>query len=133
VRLLPDSAQAVVPHLIAERPMSRDHAKHRYPVDGTSLRIATAPVPIGRIHLLERAENIDASSSTMVNFASGIIALIEHAFHLADEPAANTRRAFEQAADVAEVIPLHRFCTPTGLDSLNATLAELDRLDDELS
>ena len=133
VRLLPDSAQAVVPHLVAERPMSKGHPKHRYPVDGTSLRLAPAPAPIGRIHLLERVEATDAPSSSAMSFADGITALLEHAFHLANEPAATTRRAFEHAADVAEAIPLHLLRPPTGLDTMGSTLAELARLDAELS
>ncbi len=131
VRLLPDSAQAVVPHLVAQRPMSKGHPKHRYPVDGTSLRIAPAPVPIGRIHLLERSESADAPSSTALSFADGITMLIEHAFHLAEEPATITRQAFEHAADVAEAIPLHRFLAPAGLDTMSSTLTELARVDAE--
>jgi hypothetical protein len=132
VRLLPDSAQAVVPHLVAQRPMSRGHPKHCYPVDGTSLRIAEAPVPIGRIHLLKRTDGTKAPSSKALSFANGITVLIEHAFHLAEEPAAITRQAFEHAADVAEAIPLHLLRTPAGLDRMSSTLAHLARVDAEL-
>jgi hypothetical protein len=133
VRLLPDSARAVVPHLVAQRPMSKGHPKHCYPVDGTSLRIARTPVPIGRIHLLERTESTDAPSSTALSFADGITVLVEHAFHLAEEPAMITRQAFEHAADVAEAIPLHLLRTPAGLDTMRSTLAQLARVDAELS
>ena len=133
VRLLPDSAAAVVPELLAEGPMAKDHPKHRYAVDGTSLRMASGPAPIGRIYVLERAEGDVAPSTTLLSFADGITALTEHAFHLADEPQAITRQAFERASAVAAAVPVRLLRAPTGLHTMISTLAELNRLDGELS
>jgi hypothetical protein len=133
VRLLPDSAQAIVPHLVADRPLSKGHPKHRYAIDGTLLRLARTPAPIGRIHLLERGQDARSRSHSALSFADGFTALIEHAFHLADEPTAITRRAFEHSANVAEALPLHLLRVPTSLDMMGSTLAECARLDAELS
>lgn len=133
VRLLPDSAEAVVPGLLKGRPMAKDHPKHRYPVDGTTLRMAAAPVPIGYVYVVVRDDDNDAPCADPLGFAESITALIEHAFHLADEPTAITRQAFENATAVAAAVPIRMLRTPTGLDTMIATTAELSRLDTALS
>lgn len=128
VRLFPDSAEAVVPQLSAERPMAKGHPKRRYTVDGSALRMADDPAPIGHIFVVERTE-AKTTASTSLRFSEGIALLCEHAFHSADEPADLTRQAFERASAVAEQIPLHRLHTPIGLHAMISTLAELSRLD----
>ncbi len=133
VRLLPDSAEAVVPGLLKGRPMAKDHPKHRYPVDGTTLRMASGPVPIGCIFVVERNDDGESTCVTTMGFARSITALTEHAFHLADEPTAITRQAFEHAAAVAAAVPVRLLRTPTGLETMPATMAELSRLDGALS
>ena len=132
VRLLPDSAEAVVPHLVAERPMAKGHPKHRYAVDGTALHMAESPVPIGSILLVERADG-DGPRSTPLRFSDGIAVLCEHAFHSADEPAELTRQAFDRAAAVAANVPLHRLRTPVGLNTMISTMSEISRLDTALA
>ena len=136
VRLLPDSAAAVVPGLPKGRPMGNDHPKHRYPVDGTTLRMASGARPIGCIYLVERTDDGDEPNAlrvTALGFAESITALTEHAFHLADEPTAITRQAFEHAAAVAAAVPIRTLRTPTGLEAMGATIAALRELDAALS
>ena len=132
VRLLPDSAEAVVPLLPAGRPMAKGHDKHRYAVDGTTLTMATGPAPIGAVYVLERTDTPTAHTSTL-GFGDRLTALVEHGFHLADEPAAITRQAFERAAAVAAEADVRRLLVPSGLESLAATIALLRRVDAEFS
>ena len=136
VRLLPDSAAAVVPGLLKGRPMAKEHPKHRYPVDGTTLQMASGAMPIGCIYLVERTDDGDEPNAlrvTALGFAESITALTEHAFHLADEPTAITRQAFEHAAAVAAAVPIRTLRTPTGLEAMGATIAALRELDAALS
>ena len=128
VRLLPDSAKTVVPHLAAERPMARGHPKRRYEVDGTTLRMSDKPVPIAHIYVVERTQELTPSISPL-GFADAITALSEHAFHLADEPSAITRLAFERASAVAGNVTIHTLRTPTGLHRIDQTIVALTRLD----
>jgi hypothetical protein len=113
--------------------MATGHPKHRYPVDGTTLRMADGPVPIGCIYVVERDRDHEQARSAPLGFAERITALTEHAFHLTEEPEALARQAFERAAAVAGDVPVRLLRTPTGLNTMIATIAELSRLDATLS
>jgi hypothetical protein len=132
VRLLPDSAEAVVPLLPPGRPMAKGHDKRRYAVDGTTLTMANGPVPIGVVYVLERVDAHTPDTSPL-GFGDRLTALVEHGFHLADEPAAITRQAFERAAAVAADADVRRLGVPLGLESLAATVALLGDIDAEFS
>lgn len=131
LRLLPDSARAVVPDLIAERPMAKDHPKHRYELGGSTLRLATSPVPIGSIYVIERG-TCDPLQTSELGFADSITALADNAFRLTEDPTADAPLAFERASAVAATVPILLLRIPTGLHDLGSPIAELDRLDSEL-
>ncbi len=109
--------------------MSQGHPKHRYPVDGTTLRMAPGPAPIGCIYLVERGGDGNAPCVTALGFAGSITALAEQAFHLAGEPTLIARQAFEHAAAVAAAVPVRRLRTPPGLERMTATITQMRGLD----
>jgi hypothetical protein len=131
VRLLPDSADSVLAGVAAERPMSAGHPKHRYPVDGGGMTMAAGPVPIAAVYVMERSEAPDPAVET-VGLGAAVGALAEHGFHLAGEPEAVTRQAFEKTTALAAAVPVRRLRCPEGLDTLDAMAAFLGRLDAEI-
>lgn len=135
VRLLPDAAEAVLPGAVPGRPMFQGHAKRRFAVDGQRLRMAEGPVPIAGLYVLERTDDDQPSVQRLV-FGEAVGAVTEHGFHLADQPAAITRQAFERSSALAAAVPLWRLRCPRGLhriDEIVAFLAELDAGCDQLN
>ena len=128
VRLLPDSAAAVLSGVPAGRPMSRGHDKRRFAVDGTHLAMAASPALIAAIYVLQRAEGEQASVERM-GLSEALTAIIEQTFHFADEPQAITRKAFEQASALATAVPVWRLHNPSGLHRLDTTKAMIAQLD----
>lgn len=128
VRLLPDSAAAVLPGVTPGRPMQRGHAKRRFAVDGHTLTIADGPAPIAAIYELQRTKDREPSL-TRLALAEALTAIVTQTFHFADEPAAITRKAFEQAAALATAVPVWRLHHPEGLERLAATQALIARRD----
>lgn len=128
VRLLPDSAAAVLPEVLPGQPISHGNPKRRFPLDADHIRIAAAAAPIAGVFLLERSSASEATAETL-GLAESIGAITEHGFHLADEPAAITRQAFERASALAAAAPVSRITFPTDLAELDTVRAFLDRLD----
>lgn len=128
VRLLPDSAAAVLAGVPAGRPMARGHDKRRFVVDGTHLAMASSPAPIAAIYVLQRTEGEQASVERM-GLAEALTAIVEQTFHFADEPQAITRKAFEQASALATAVPVWRLHNPSGLHRLETTKALIAQLD----
>jgi hypothetical protein len=128
VRLLPDAAEAVLPGVVGGRPMARGHAKRRFAVDGLALGMAEGPAPIAGLYVLERTAN-ERPSVDRMGFGEAVGAITEHGFHLADEPAAITREAFERASTLAAAVPVWRLRCAHGLEHLDRTLALLAELD----
>lgn len=128
VRLLPDSAAAVLPGVRPGRPMSAGHSKRRYAVGEAKLHMATDSAPIGGTYLLEPSSGT-TSAAERLGFAEALDAIIEHAFHISGEPSAITRQAFERASAFAAVTPARRLRYPHGLDHLGATHELITELD----
>jgi hypothetical protein len=128
VRLLPDVATALVSDLNPGRPIASGHPKRRFAADGRRLRLAVDPAPIAALYLLERSR-IPKPSVERLGFASALSTITEHGFHLADEPQAITRQAFERASALAAAAPVWRMSSPAGLDELATATALLARLD----
>jgi len=128
VRLLPDSAAAVLPDVAPGRPMQRGHTKRRFAVDGHTLTIANGPAPIAAIYEMQRTDAREPSL-TRLGLAEALTAIVEQTFHFVDEPAATTRKAFEQATALATAVPVWRLHHPEGLERLTATQALLARRD----
>lgn len=128
VRLLPDAAEAVLPGVVPGRPMAQGHVKRRFEVDGQRLRMADGPAPFAGLYVLERTDD-DQPSMQRLGFGEAVGAVTEHGFHLADEPAAITRQAFERASALAAAVPVWWLRCPRGLDRLDRTVAFLAELD----
>ena len=64
-----------------------------------------------------------------MGFGEAVGAVTEHGFHLADEPAAITREAFERTSSLAAAVPVWRLRCAHGLEHLDRTLALLAELD----
>jgi hypothetical protein len=128
VRLLPDSAEAVLAGVRSERPMQAGHPKHRYPVDGRRLSMAAGPAPIAAVYVMERAEIAEPAVEPL-GLGDAVGALTRHGFHIAGEPEDVTRQAFENAAELAASVPVKRLSCPAGLERLATTIALLDSLD----
>lgn len=128
VRLLPDSAAAVLPDVTPGRPMQRGHDKRRFAVDGHTLMLAEEPAPIAAIYELQRTDDREPSL-TRLGLAAALTAIVEQTFHFSDEPAAITRKAFEQASALATAVPVWRLHHPEGLERLAATRALIARRD----
>ncbi len=128
VRLLPDAAAALIPEVEPGRPISAGNAKRRFTADGQRLRMATNPALIAGLYLPAGVELIEPSVERL-GFAEALGSIVEHGFHLADEPAAVARRAFEGASALAAAAPVWRLTLPAGLGEIAATtslIAELD-------
>ena len=128
VRLLPDSATAVLPNVQPGRPVSDGNPKRRFTIDGQRLRMAAKPAPIAGLYLLESSDTPEPSVERL-GFADALSTITEHGFHLADEPASITRNAFERASALAAATPVWRLSFPAGLARLGSTLALITRLD----
>ena len=130
VRLWPDSAASILPDAVPGRPMSRAVSKRRFAVDGTHMTMADGPAPIAGVYVVERVDTT-TPSVTPLGFTDALTTLVEHGFHLADEPAAITRPAFERAAALAASIPVFRLRHPDGLTRLASAQTLIAQLDAE--
>lgn len=128
VRLLPDSAAAVLTGVPAGRPMARGHDKRRFAVDGEHLTMNPGPAPIAAIYALQRTDDSTASLER-IGLAAALTAIVGQTFHFADEPQAITRKAFEQASALAIAVPVWRLHNPSGLHRLGDTKALIAQLD----
>jgi hypothetical protein len=128
VRLLPDAAAALVADVEPGPPIAHGHPKRRFAADGRRLRVSVEPAPIAGVYLLERTAGRRPSLERL-GFARAVSTLTGHGFHLADEPAAITREAFERASRLAAAAPVWRLSSQSGLDGLATTRALLDQLD----
>ncbi len=126
VRLLPDSAEAVVPGLV--RGTADGEGPPEAPLSGRRHHAADGPRPGRRSGASTCVERGDDGERAVRHgdWASpaSITALTEHAFHLADEPTSITRQAFEHAAAVAEAVPVRLLRTPPGLETMTATITQ---------
>jgi hypothetical protein len=129
VRLLPDVAAALIPDVEPGRPIASGHPKRRFAADGRRLRLAVDPAPIAGVYLLERTGTSEPSVERL-GFAHALSAIVEHGFHVADEPAAIARQAFERASSLATAAPVWRLSSPFGLGELAATTALICSLDE---
>ncbi len=129
IRLWPDSAASILADAVPGRPMSRDMAKRRFTVDGTHMTMADGPAPIAGVYIVERVDATE-SAATILGFTEALTTLVEHGFHLADEPAAITRQAFERASALAANVPVLRLRHPDGLTRLASAQALMTQLDD---
>jgi hypothetical protein len=129
VRLHAAAAAMVLPHVQPGRPMSMGHAKRRFAADDRWLRVASVPAPIACLYALVRVDSGEPSV-TRLGFAEALGVIVEHGFHLADEPASITRLAFERASALAATTPVLRLFCPAGLEHLPATRALMAKLDD---
>jgi len=131
VRLLPDSAAAVLPGVQPGRAISEGNPKRRFAFDGQRLRMAAMDVPIAGLYLLERADTAEPSVKRL-GFAEALSTITEHGFHLADEPASITRHAFERASALAAAVPVWLLLHPAGLRYVVAMQALIAGLDNDL-
>jgi hypothetical protein len=130
VRLWPESAQVLARGLEAAGRLSAEDDKARYLI--TLPSEVDGPVGIASVCLLDWSEDADARLDPE-GFAEGVAALVEYGFHLADEPEAISRRAFDHAAAVASTVPTWRLTRPQDLVRLAAVAALLDEHDARLS
>jgi hypothetical protein len=128
VRLLPDSAAALLLGAPPGRPMTDGHPKRRFAVEGRQLRMAATRAPVAGVYLLERSDS-SVPSVERVGLADAVSTITEHGFHMADEPSAITRHAFERASALAAAAPVWRLCQRDGLEHLDASYTLLNELD----
>jgi hypothetical protein len=128
VRLLPDAALALAADVEPGPPIAHGHPKRRFAADGRRLRVSVEPAPIAGVYLLERTAQRRPSLERL-GLARAVNTITGHGFHLADEPAAITREAFERASRLAAAAPVWRLSLQSGLDGLATTRALLDQLD----
>ena len=119
VRLLPEAAEHLLPHLEPVGPMSAETNKLRYPFDGSTLGMAAEPVPVRAINLVVRNQ-VEAPERHDLGLAEAMRTLVDHAFHLAPDPALVTRQAFDRCAPVAAHVPVRRLLIPDGFEHLDA-------------
>lgn len=132
VRLLPDSAKAILPLLAPGRPMARGHRKRRFVLAGAELTMAPAPAPIGALYILERTRRHRASIERL-GLGASAVSVIDHGFHLASAPSDVARQAFTLSADLAATVPVWRLLVPPGLSRMTSTVALLHELDAALA
>lgn len=127
VALLPDVAATLVPELEPGPPIARGSTKRRFAVDGERLRLADAPARVAGLFILTRGGA--TTTVSQLGFAAAVGEIARHGFHLADDPAAVPRQAFEHASALAAATTVRRLVVPDGLDELvsaRAAIAELD-------
>ncbi len=118
VRLLPDAAAALVPEIPAGGRLSAHSRKRRFALDGEKLRTARAPALIQSLYLLERGDESEPTLEPL-GPAEAVGAIADHGFHLADDPTAVVRIAFEHATELASAVAVWRL-------RFGANFAELD-------
>jgi hypothetical protein len=128
VRLLPDTAAALVADAQPGPPIALGHPKRRFAADGHRLRVAVEPAPIAGLYLLDRTDR-GGPSLERLRFARALSTITEHGFYLADEATSITRQAFERASQLAAAAPVWRLSSPSGLEELAATRVLLTELD----
>ena len=132
VRLLPDSAKAILPLVAPGRPMARGRRKRRFDLGGSGLTMAPAPAPIGALYILERTRRHTASAERL-GLGVSAVSVIDHGFHLASAPSEVARQAFTLSADLAATVPVWRLLVPPGLSRMTSTVALLHELDAALA
>lgn len=129
VRLLPDTAAALIPWAPLGRPIAAGNPKRRFPADGEQLRAAHGPADIAGVYILSR-EGTGCARVVRLGFAEALGTISEHGFHLANEPVAIARQAFERASALAASTPVWQLSTSDRLTGLMATrelIVEIDR------
>jgi hypothetical protein len=128
VALLPDVAATLVPELEPGPPIARGSTKRRFAVDGERLRLADAPARVAGLFIFTRGGA--TTTVSQLGFAAAVGEIARHGFHLADDPDAVPRQAFEHASALAAATTVRRLVVPDGLDELvsaRATISELDK------
>jgi hypothetical protein len=129
IRLHPASAALLLPGAPQGHPMAKDHPKSRFPAESGGFRMAQAPAHVAGAYLLQRTDALEPRVEPL-GLADAVSTIVEHAFHMADEPAAIARHAFERATAIAAAVPVWRLLHSPGLDRLDETLELLARLDE---
>ena len=112
--------------------MARGHRKRRFALAGSGLTMASAPVPIGALYVLERSQRHTASIERL-GLGDSAVSVIDHGFHLASAPSEVARQAFKLSADLAASVPVWRLLSPPGLSRMSSTVALLGELDAALA
>jgi energy-coupling factor transporter ATP-binding protein EcfA2 len=128
VRLMPTAATAVLGPEAMGRPIAKGRDKRSFLLDGHGLRLAGGPAPIRGVYLLRRSEG-SAPAIERRGVGEALGAIVEHAFHSAEDPKDITRLAFERAAALAASVPFHVLRHPDGFDHLARTVGFLEELD----
>jgi hypothetical protein len=129
MRLHSASAKVLLPDARPGRPIAKGHPKWRFLAESGGFRIAQAPAHIAGVYLLQRTD-VPEPRVELLGLADALSTIVEHGFHMADEPATIARQAFERATTLAAAAPVRRLLHPPGLDRLDETLELLARLDE---
>ena len=131
VRLLPDSAESVLPTVAPGRRVMNGHAKRRFEADGAVLAVAHTRAPVVGVYLMERTKRHSASL-VPVGIGETVRDMSNHTFHVSENPSASVRESFERTAALFGAVPVWRLLIPTGLTRIGSTLALLHEHDFEL-
>ena len=116
IRLDPASANVLLPDAPQGHPMAKGHPKSRFPAEGGGFRMAQAPAHVAGVYLLQRTDVLEPRLESF-GLADAVSTIVEHGFHMADEPAAIARQAFERATAIAAAAPVGRLLHSAGTRS----------------
>jgi hypothetical protein len=128
VRLMPTAAAALLGNEATGRPIAKGRDKRSFLLEGHGMRLADGPAPIRGVYLLRRSEGA-APAVERRGAGEALGAIVEHAFHLTEDPKDITRKAFERAAALAASVPFHVLRHPEGFEHLARTVSFLEELD----
>ena len=128
VRLLPDSAAMLLPDENIGQPISSGAAKRRFSLGRQWFNASTGGAPIAAIYALRRGEQREASL-TRLTLAEAVGTVTENGFHLADQPAAITRNAFERASALAAAVPAWQLLLVDRLGDLDQAMNLVSSVD----
>jgi hypothetical protein len=131
IRLLPPSAKAFLPNVPSGPPIASENPKRHFHADHGGFRIARAAAPVGCVYLLQRTET-EGPRVEPLGLADAMNTIVEHGYHVTDEPAGIARHAFNRATALAAAAPVWRLLQPSGLDRVDRTVDLLAGLDESL-
>jgi len=117
VRLLPDSAAAVLPGATGGPPMSAGHPKRRFGATEHDLLLAQEPSRLAAVYLLDRSQGERARVEPL-RPAEALAALVGNSIHMHADPTRITAVAFERAGAIIACVRPYRLVLPDGLDAL---------------
>jgi hypothetical protein len=129
IRLQPASAAVLLPGAPPGHPVAQGHPKRRFAAEKGGFRVARAPAHVAGVYLLQRTD-VPEPRVESLGLADAVTTIVESGFHMADEPVAIARHAFERATALAAAAPVRRLLHPPGLDRLDGTLELLASLDE---